>query len=367
MARIGILGSGQLGRMLALAAHPLGHSVVVLGPGKDDPAMAVAEPIVAPFDDPAALDALASRVDVVTFEFENVPGASVDRLAAKLPVHPSRLALETGADRLAEKTLFRTLGIETAPFAAVDDARSLDEAVAAIGLPAILKTRRLGYDGKGQVRLKTAADVPGAFERLGGVPAILEGFVRFEREISMLGARGKDGSVVLYGPIENVHDDGILHVSRAPARGVSAVAGEAAERAIRAILEKLDYVGVLAVEMFLVGDHVIANETAPRVHNSGHFSIEGSETSQFENHVRAITGQPLGDTRLVGASAMVNLVGKLPDLDRVLAIPGTHAHVYGKSERPGRKIGHVTIRARTQRECEARLSKVLALDRWWTA
>jgi len=362
--RIGILGSGQLGRMLALAAHPLGHEVVVLGPGAKDPAMHVTESIVAPFDDPEALDQLAARVDVVTFEFENVPTSAIDRLAERVAVHPPKRALETGADRMAEKTLFRSLGIETAPFAAVDDQAALDHAVREIGIPGIVKTRRLGYDGKGQKRIRSEADVAGAFSALGGVPAIYEGFVRFDREISMIGARDAKGSTVLYGPIENEHDDGILHVSRCPARDVSSVAEATARRAIEAILNRLDYVGVLAVEMFLVGDHVIANEIAPRVHNSGHYSIEGAETSQFENHVRAITGQPLGSTTPIGHAAMINLVGQFPDASAVLAIEGAHLHLYGKTERPGRKIGHVTIRAQNEAEREAKIRAVLALDRW---
>ncbi len=362
--RIGILGSGQLGRMLALAAHPLGHEIVVLGPGKDDPAIRVAEAIVAPFDDAAALDELASRVDVVTFEFENVPAGSVERLAAHVRVQPSARALATGADRLAEKTMFRALGIETAPFAAVDDEAGLAAAVGAIGLPGILKTRRLGYDGKGQKRLRGPSDVAGALAALGRAPSIYEGFVAFEREISMIGARGEDGATVVYGPIENAHRDGILHVSRCPARGVSASAERAARRAVEQILGHLDYVGVLAVELFLVGDHVIANEIAPRVHNSGHYSIEGAETSQFENHVRAIAGQPLGGTRDVACTAMINVVGALPDVEKVLAIEGAHVHLYGKSERPGRKIGHVTVRAKSEAEREAKIAEVVALERW---
>jgi 5-(carboxyamino)imidazole ribonucleotide synthase len=362
--RIGILGSGQLGRMLALAAHPLGHEVVVLGPGEKDPAMRVTESIVAPFDDPDALDRLASRVDVVTFEFENVPTTSVERLASRVAVHPPARALATGADRLAEKTMFRALGIATAPFAAVDDDNGVVRAVAGIGLPGILKTRRLGYDGKGQWRLATQADVTGAFAALGAVPAIYEGVVRFDREVSMIGARSTRGEVVTYGPIENEHRGGILHVSRCPARAVSSAAERAAREAIEAILVELDYVGVLAVEMFLVGDTVIANEIAPRVHNSGHYSIEGAETSQFENHLRAITGAPLGATHPVGSSAMINLVGVLPDTEGVLAIEGAHLHLYGKSERPGRKIGHVTVRATSEAERETKIEAVLALDRW---
>jgi 5-(carboxyamino)imidazole ribonucleotide synthase len=362
--RVGILGSGQLGRMLALAAHPLGHEVVVLGPGADDPAMAVADGLVASLDDADALDRLASRVDVVTFEFENVPRASVDRLASRVQVWPPPIALETGADRLAEKTLFRSLGIETAPFAAVDDDASLASAVSDHGAPGILKTRRLGYDGKGQKRLQDAQSVAGAHASLGGVPCIYERFVRFDREVSMIGARSASGQVVLYGPLENEHRDGILHVTRCPARSVSDAAAAAARDAITRLLAKLDYVGVLALELFVVGDRVIANEIAPRVHNSGHYSIEGAETSQFENHVRAITGAPLGSAANVGCAAMVNLVGALPDVQRVLAIDGAHVHLYGKAERPARKIGHVTLRAGTETELEKRIAAVLALDRW---
>ena len=362
--RIGILGSGQLGRMLALAAHPLGHEVVVLGPGANDPAMHVADAIVAPLDDPDALDRLAARVDVVTFEFENVPAASVARLASRVTVRPTANALDTGADRLAEKTLFRSLAIETAAFEAIDDDASLARAITKHGLPGILKTRRLGYDGKGQVRIRSEADVASAYAKLGRVPAIYERFVAFDREVSMIGARDPKGDVVLYGPIENEHKDGILHVSRCPARGVSASAISAARDAITRILERLDYVGVLAVELFLVGDRVIANELAPRVHNSGHYSIEGAETSQFENHVRAITGQPLGSTANVGCSAMINLVGALPSIGALLAIGGAHVHLYGKTERPGRKLGHVTVRARDEAEREEKIAAVLALDRW---
>jgi 5-(carboxyamino)imidazole ribonucleotide synthase len=362
--RIGILGSGQLGRMLALAAHPLGHEVIVLGPKADDPAMAVAKGIVASFEDARAIDELASRVDVVTYEFENVPPSTIAQVERRVPVWPPRIALETGADRLAEKTLFRSLGIETAPFTTVDDEIGLRDAVASIGLPAILKTRRLGYDGKGQRMLRTEADVEGAFASLGAVPCILEGVVRFERELSIIGARAVDGTIVTYDVVENRHDQGILHVTRCPALAVPEAALAHARTAIEGILVKLGYVGVLAVELFLVDGRVLANEIAPRVHNSGHHTIEGAETSQFENHVRAITGAALGATRSIGSSAMVNMVGALPDLSRVLAIPGAHVHVYGKSERAGRKIGHVTVRANDEAERELRLADVLALDRW---
>ena len=350
--------------MLALAAHPLGHQVVVLGPSADDPAMAVAKGIVAPFDDEAAIDALSDQVDVVTYEFENVPTAAIARIEQRVPVRPPRIAIEIGADRLAEKTLFRTLGIETAPYRAVDDANDLEVAVSVLGLPALLKTRKLGYDGKGQRLLRTDADVGGAFASLGSVPCILESVVRFDRELSIIGARGLDGSVVTYDVVENQHESGILHITRCPARGVPAPALAAAHSAIEGILARLDYVGVLAVELFLVGDRVLANEIAPRVHNSGHHTIEGAETSQFENHIRAITGAALGSTRTIGATVMVNLVGRLPDLTKILAIPNAHVHVYGKPPYAARKLGHITLRGRDEAEAAQHLPAVLALEGW---
>lgn len=339
--RIGILGGGQLGRMLALAAHPLGHSVVVLAQREDEPACAVARSVLGVFEDEAALDRLAAAVDVVTYESENVPLASVSRLALRVDVRPGLRSLEVASDRLAEKTTFRALGIGTPPFVAVDDEASLAVAVEAIGLPAVLKTRRLGYDGKGQRVLRVPADVPGAFDAL-GAPCILEGFVPFSRELSILGVRSASGEVRVYPLSENLHTSGILRVTTAPA-DVSPALAVAAEDAMRALLSHLDHVGVLALELFDVHGKLLANEIAPRVHNSGHHTIEGALTSQFESHVRAIAGDPLGPTELRCPAAMVNLIGAVPNTADVLALPDVHLHLYGKAPRPGRKLGHVTV------------------------
>jgi 5-(carboxyamino)imidazole ribonucleotide synthase len=358
--RIGVFGGGQLGRMLALAAHPIGVGCVAYAQTPRDPACAVGEHEIGAWDDDAALDRFASRIDVATYEFENVPMDAVRRVGAKVPLRPSVEALRIAADRMEEKTLFRSLGIDVPPFAPVDSEADLRSAVASMGLPAVLKTRRLGYDGKGQRVLRTAADVEGAFAALGSVPCILEGFVAFDRELSVLGARAPDGTVVVYPLVENTHRDGILRTSIAPAPGAEAVAA-VAEGALRVILERLDYVGVLALELFQIGDRLLANEMAPRVHNSGHFTIEGCETSQFENHVRAVAGLPLGSTAMRGCAAMVNLVGTIPERARVLAIPGAHLHLYGKEPYPGRKVGHVTVRADDAAARDRALAEVLRL------
>jgi len=353
--RIGILGGGQLGRMLALAGHPLGHSFVVLTPDAGAPAAAVAETIVAPYDDPRALDELASKSDVITYEWENVPAAVVERLAESVPVHPSAKALRVTSDRLSEKELFTRLGIPTVPFRPVDAASQMDDAVRHIGLPSVLKTRRFGYDGKGQRVLRRGKDVEGAFTGLGGGALLLEGFVDFRRELSIVAVRGKSGEVAFYPLVENRHEGGILRFTRAPAPELDEGHQERAEAYARAILEELDYVGVLALELFDDGVDLLANEIAPRVHNSGHWTIEGAETSQFENHLRAITGAPLGSTAPRGESAMINVIGALPDAERVLAVPGAYLHLYGKSPRPGRKLGHVTVVAADPSTLDARL------------
>ena len=353
--RIGILGGGQLGRMLALAGHPLGHSFVALTPERDAPAAAVAETIVAPYDDPHALDELASRADVITYEFENVPADVVERLASKVPVHPNAKALRAASDRLSEKELFARLGIPTVPFRAVDAASQMDDAVRHIGLPSVLKTRRFGYDGKGQRVLRRSKDVEGAYTGLGGGAQLLEGFVDFRRELSIVAVRGRGGEVAFYPLVENRHEGGILRFTRAPAPELEAGHQERAEAYARAILEELDYVGVIALELFDDGVDLLANEIAPRVHNSGHWTIEGAETSQFENHLRAITGAPLGSTAPRGESAMINVIGALPDAERILAVPGAYLHLYGKSPRPGRKLGHVTVVAADASTLDARL------------
>ena len=354
--RIGILGGGQLGRMLALAGHPLGCTFVVLTPDAKAPATAVAESIVADYEDPKALAELASRVDVVTFEFENVPVASIEALLAMdVPVRPGPRALEVASDRLNEKTLFSALGIPTVSFVAVDTPAGMERAIRTTGLPAVLKTRRMGYDGKGQRVLRRSADVEGAFTGLGGAPQILEGFVDFVRELSIVAVRGLDGQTAFYPLVENRHEGGILRFTRAPAPDLEPEVQARAESHARAILEELDYVGVLALELFDDGVDLLANEIAPRVHNSGHWTIEGAETSQFENHVRAITGMQLGSCAARGESAMINLIGDAPDAEAILRVPGAHLHLYGKAPRPGRKIGHVTVTATDSSTLDARL------------
>jgi 5-(carboxyamino)imidazole ribonucleotide synthase len=342
--KIGVIGGGQLGRMMALAAVPLGVRCRFLDPAPEAPVSGLGEQVVGAYDDAAALERLADGVELVTYEFENVPVAAARRLAARLPVLPPPEALEIAQDRLFEKSLARSLGIPTPPFAAVDDRAALDAAVARIGLPAVLKTRRLGYDGKGQAVLRSAADVDSAWAALGGVPLILEGFVDFQRELSVLAVRGRDGESAFYPVVENHHLAGILRLSLAPAPNLTPELQAEAEGCARALLGKLSYVGVLAIELFESRGHLLFNEMAPRVHNSGHWTIEGAETSQFENHIRAVAGLPLGITAPRGHSAMLNLIGTAPPAEQVLAIPGAHLHLYDKAPRPGRKLGHITLR-----------------------
>ncbi len=343
--RVGILGAGQLARMIALAGHPLGFRFRHLSPEHAPPARPLSEPVVGPYDDRDALDRFARGLDVATYEFENVPVDAARHLEQHVPVLPPPAALEVAQDRLAEKRFFRALGIGTAPFEPVDSEADLRAAAARVGLPAILKTRRWGYDGKGQVRIATDADIAAAWQTLGERPLILEGFVDFRRELSILAARGRDGACAFYPLVENHHEGGILRLSIAPASGLDAALQEEAERIARAALERLDYVGMLAIELFQHGPHLLANEMAPRVHNSGHWSIEGAATSQFENHLRAILGLPLGSTRVFGRVAMLNLIGSVPPLPRLLEVPECAVHLYGKDPRPGRKLGHITLRA----------------------
>jgi 5-(carboxyamino)imidazole ribonucleotide synthase len=343
--RVGIVGGGQLGRMLALAAHPLGIEILTLDPAKPSPASQVAPAITGDYDDQDALARLAASVDVATYEFENVPVQSARLLEDRIPVFPSSIALEASQDRVAEKTLFEHVEIPVAPWSVANDLTELGVAINGVGVPAVLKTRRLGYDGKGQAVINDPLLVEDAWRSVGEAPAILEGLVDFDRELSIIGARGRDGGTVFYPVVENVHRDGILRRSVAPVLGLAPKLQEVAEAHAQAVMAELGYVGVLAIELFQRGDELLANEMAPRVHNSGHWTIEGAETSQFENHLRAVCGMPLGPARAVGSSAMVNLIGRLPDLQAVLAIPGAHLHLYGKQPRPGRKLGHVTLRS----------------------
>lgn len=340
---VGIIGAGQLARMMALAGYPLGLRFVVLDPALDACGGQVAPLLQGAYDDPVCLTELAKQVDVVTFDFENVPAYAAEQLAQQVPVYPPPKALAVAQDRLSEKTLFTQLGIPTPAFRAVDTLDDLQEAVTEIGLPAVLKTCRMGYDGKGQRVLRQPEDVTLAFAEIGGVPLILEGFVPFQREVSLLAARGRDGHVVYYPLAENQHRAGILHLSHAPCPA-PALAQQAQDYITR-IINELQYVGVLAVEFFDLDGQLVVNEMAPRVHNSGHWTIEGAETSQFENHLRAVCGLPLGSTAARGCSAMLNHIGQLPSAERVLAVAGAHFHDYGKQPRAGRKVGHTTVRA----------------------
>lgn len=343
--RIGILGGGQLGRMLALAGYPLGHTFRFFDPSTEACAGEVGKLINGTYDDEEALKRFADGLDVITYEFENVPVEAARLLEKHAPVHPNPDALEAAQDRLVEKRYFRTLNIPTAQFHEVDSRAELDVAVNALGLPAVLKTRREGYDGKGQRVLREPSDLDPAWEDLGDQELILEQFVAFERELSIVSARGSGNEFRYYPLVQNTHDEGILSRTVAPAPDISERAQRAAEGYAHRIQTALDYVGVLAVELFEVDGRLMANEMAPRVHNSGHWSIEGAETSQFENHIRAVAGQPLGSTTLRGRSTMLNLIGTTPEPADILKVEASHLHLYSKAPRPGRKIGHVTVRS----------------------
>ena len=342
-ATIGILGGGQLGRMLSVAASRLGFRTHVFDPGANPPAGDVAHLVTtAPYEDADALFAFASTVDVITYEFENIPTVALDILEEHAPIRPGREALRVSQDRMIEKDYLSGLGLRTAPYADVPDSAALALALADIGVPSILKTRRFGYDGKGQVRLKTAQDAEGALTAMGDAPAILEGFVDFSHEVSVIAARGLDGAVACFDPGENVHRDGILHTTTVPAR-LSASQRTDAILIAANILNALDYVGVMGVELFVTPAGLVVNEIAPRVHNSGHWTQNGCTVDQFEQHIRAIAGWPLGDGKRHADVVMENLIGD--DMDRVPALarePNTALHLYGKAEaRAGRKMGHV--------------------------
>lgn len=355
---VGVLGGGQLGRMLALAGYPLGLRFRFLEPTPHAPAGMLAEVRQGTYEDPKVLDDFAAGLDRITYEFESIPVEAVRALARKVPVYPPPEALEAAQDRLNEKTLFQRLGIPVPPFAAVNSREELDAAIARVGLPAVLKTRRFGYDGKGQFVLRSADDAGRAWQMLGKLPLLLEGFVPFDRELSILAVRGTHGETAFYPLVENHHRDGILRLSLAPAPNATAVLQAQAERHATALLDALHYVGVLAIEFFEKDGILLANEMAPRVHNSGHWTIEGAETSQFENHLRAILDLPLGPAHAVGHSAMINLIGTVPDLKAIFSVPDAHLHLYGKSPRPGRKLGHVTVWVQEQHEVEERVRQV---------
>ncbi|HTU92362.1 MAG TPA: 5-(carboxyamino)imidazole ribonucleotide synthase [Gemmataceae bacterium] len=369
---IGVLGAGQLGRMLALAGYPLGQRFRFLDAAHEAPVRDLAEFVRADFTDLAALDRFAAGLDVATYEFENVPVDAVEHLARRLPVYPPPAALRASQDRLEEKTFFRGLGIPTAPFVAVSARAELDSALDAVGYPAILKTRRMGYDGKGQcfIRERAAAEQAWqALQRAGSVSdgntaladasgSLLEGYVRFDRELSQLAVRGRDGRMVFYPLVENHHADCMLRLSLAPAPNLTPGLEQLARDYATRVLEALNYVGVLAIEFFQQGERLLANEMAPRVHNSGHWTIEAAETSQFENHLRAILGLPLGAAGARETCGMLNIIGELPETRTILAHEKTHLHLYGKRPRPGRKIGHFTVRAGTIEEVLARIARM---------
>jgi 5-(carboxyamino)imidazole ribonucleotide synthase len=347
-ATIGILGGGQLGRMLALAAAPLGFRCHVFSSERDACSFqVVSRATCAAFSDEAALEKFARDCDVITYEFENVPASAAAFLATRKPVLPDPRVLETTQDRLIEKNFVTALKIATSPYAGVGSEAELAAAVAKIGLPAVLKTRRLGYDGKGQVKIRKAGAMAEAWQEVAGAPCILEGFIDFEREVSVVAARSREGKVVSFDVTENEHRDHILKISRAPARIPPALAREA-RRIAQRIARAFDYVGVLAVEMFVVrrgGKRaLLVNEIAPRVHNSGHWTIDGASVSQFEQHIRAVAGWPLGNPVRLGRVEMTNLIGaEVNDYGRWLTLPGASVHLYDKGEaRPGRKMGHVT-------------------------
>jgi 5-(carboxyamino)imidazole ribonucleotide synthase len=374
---IGILGGGQLGYMLALAGYPLGLHFRFFDPSPEAPVGRIASRVTAEFSDESALEKFANGLELVTYEFENVPAAAVRFLAGRVPVYPPPGALEVAQDRLREKHLFEDLGIPTTEFAPVANRGALDAAVKKIGLPAMLKTCRMGYDGKGQWLLRTAEDIahtknelPAASDNVSHAhhtdqsaaqsqaPFILERFVKFQRELSVLAVRARTGETAIYPLVENHHRAGILRLSLAPAPRLDPAIQHAAEEAANSIFEELQYVGVLAIEFFEQDGCLLANEMAPRVHNSGHWTIEGAVTSQFENHLRAVVGLPLGSTHAIGSSAMLNLIGELPDSAEVLSIRDAHLHLYGKSPRAGRKLGHVTLRAASTEQLASRLAEL---------
>ncbi|MEX2254183.1 MAG: 5-(carboxyamino)imidazole ribonucleotide synthase [Acidimicrobiia bacterium] len=360
---VAVLGGGQLGRMLGLAGIPLGLRFRFLDPSPEATARAVGELVVGALADEDAARRTADTATVVTYEWEGVPAGTARAVMAEHEVRPGPRALEVAQDRLAEKQTFTRLGIGVAPYAAVDGPDDLAGALAAVGLPALLKTRRGGYDGKGQQLVRDVASARAAWDALGGGALLAEGVVPFSRELSVIAARSVDGTTACYPLVENLHERGILRVSRAPAPRVPAALQAAGETIATRLLDDLDYVGVLTVELFEHGGELLANEIAPRVHNSGHWTIEGADTSQFEQHLRAVLEWPLGSTAVRGSAAMVNCIGALPDRASVLAVPGAHLHDYEKAPRSGRKVGHVTVVAPDDAALDTRIQQVRALQR----
>lgn len=354
--KLGILGAGQLARMLALAGYPLGLRFTAFDPAKEACASDVCPVVCAAYEDEAALKAFAESVDCVTFEFENVALESARYLEQFVPVFPSSRALEATQDRLDEKNMFRGLGVETPGFEPINVKEDILRAAESLGLPLVVKTRRFGYDGKGQFVLRSLDQAEQLWAELGSVPLIAEAFVPFDREVSIVAVRSQQGDMRFYPLTENEHRNGILHKS-VPL--VDDPMTAQAQQYVATLMESLGYVGTLALELFQVGGRLLANEFAPRVHNSGHWTIEGAETSQFENHVRAVAGIPLGDTRAVEFSTMINLIGDFPDRGVIQNVDGAHFHDYGKSPRAGRKIGHITITANSTELLSERVSAVV--------
>ena len=361
MTIVGVLGAGQLGRMLALAGIPLGMRFRFLDPAPSPPAAALGEHLRADWSHPGALEALAEHSDVVTYESENIPIESVRRLASRANVRPSAESLRLTADRLAEKQFVAGLGIEVAPFSEVSDRAGLDTALRRLGVPALLKTRRGGYDGRGQARIDHLSQADAAWQALAGAPAILEQRVVFQRELAILAVRGLDGEKRVYPLVETHHEGGVLTRALAPSPDLSPSLQREAEAIASSLLEALGHVGILAIECFEINGRLVVNELAPRVHNSGHWTIEGAATSQFENHLRAITGLPLGSTEPRALCGLFNLLGEIPPLAGVLAQRETYLHVYGKTSRPGRKVGHVTVVASDRAMLDERMRHVSTL------
>ena len=359
---VGIVGAGQLGRMLALSGYPIGVRCLFLDRSADTPGAQVAPSLIGDLEDPALLAELAARSDVVTFDWENISGSALSPLEKITQIRPPRAALEVSQDRIAEKALFTRLKIPVAAHCAIDSRGELIGALKKIGLPGVLKTRRLGYDGKGQYVLRSAADVDQAWAAIGAAGLIYEKFQDFSREVSLVGVRSAGGQTLFYPLSCNTHGGGILRHSIAPF--TNARLERSARLYMKRVMQALDYIGVLTLEFFVVRGSLIANEMAPRVHNSGHWTIEGCVTSQFENHLRAVCDMPLGSTRALGHTAMINFLGVMPDRERLLAIDGLAYHDYGKTPRPGRKLGHCTILKRLPKERNMALSNALKLIKW---
>ena len=367
--RIGVLGGGQLGMMLAQAGRPLGYEFRFFDPSPTACARTEGELIVGHFDDTAALARFAQGLDVATYEFENVPVATVEHVARTLPVYPGPESLRVAQDRVLEKQAFERIGFGTAPFRAAGSEHELRDAVASVGAPGVLKARKGGYDGRSQVVIQSTDEAPQAWRAIGAVPSIYEGFISFRRELSLVGVRARDGATAFYPLVENHHEGGILRTTIAPASHVPEPLQREAQRGVAALMDHLAHVGVLTVEFFQIGGGaggaLLANEFAPRVHNSGHWTIEGAATSQFLSHVHAVVGDPLAAPEPVAPSIMVNLIGVAPPEALMRAVPHVHVHMYGKQPRPGRKIGHCTIIGAPPDELRAARAQLEAIIAHW--